>query len=477
MLAMDGAKKRYYLLVISVAISSFMAGLNNYIVNVSLPSISNYFNVSTAVASRIVLAYLITLTSSLLFFGRLGDRMGQKRILILGYSIFTACSLFCGLSTSMGILVFFRLIQGLGGAMLSSSSFAIIAKHIPYNMTGRSYGIMSSSVALGITLGAPLGGFISGYFSWPWIFFINVPVGVMAIILASIIVPNDSPFTVPTDMDGKGKGFDPLGAFLSFIGLATLIYGINTGRTAGWLSPSIVGAFALSSIMLSLFVLHEFKYVKPLLDFNLFKNIRFTLAILRTFMAFMIIAGNTFLLPFYLEVVKKMSPPRVSIVLLVYASIHVIFSPYIGKLSDRIAPRKLCLIGMASASLSALFFSFTLGLKGIIPPYIFVVWLSLSYIFFFAPNNKQIMHTAEQGKQGEAAGLMNTTAFLSMAFGVAFFEIAFSSSLPYVPSVDLSLSKAGIPEHILIKGFSNAYLLGSLLCFFAFLCSLPWKKD
>jgi EmrB/QacA subfamily drug resistance transporter len=466
-------KRRHLLIVISVAFSAFMSGLNNYIVNVSLPTISNYFSTGTGEISRVILAYLLTLTSSLLLFGQLGDRIGLKRVFITGYTVFTLGSLLCGLSAGINMLVGFRLLQGLGAAMLSSSGFAIIAKYLPPDQTGRSYGMVSASVALGITTGAPLGGLITGYLAWQWIFFVNVPIGIIAIITASRYIPGE-PAGKNSYKETK-KSFDVPGAVLSFFGLVTLLYGINMGKAMGWTSPSILVSFASAVILLALFVARELTCVSPLLDFNLFKNRTLTFALLATSMVFMFVAGNTFLLPFYLEIVKHLTIQQTSMVLFLYALVHVIFSPRVGRLADRVRPGKLCAVGLASASLSTFFFSYALRLNSIAHVLVFAVWIASSYVFFFAPNSKQIMHLAPAGQHGSASGVMNTTAFLSMIFGVALFEKVFSHGFSDMLPKGVSLSRAGIPTPLLVQGFSNAYVFGGFVCLLAFFFSLASK--
>ncbi len=460
--------RRHLLIVASVAFSAFMSGLNNYIVSVSLPTIANYFNTDTGEISRVILAYLLTLTSSLLLFGQLGDRIGLKKIFITGYTVFTTGSLLCGLSPGINMLVGFRLLQGLGASMLSSSGFAIIAKYLPPDQTGRSYGMVSASVALGITTGAPLGGIITGYLAWQWIFFVNVPIGAVAIFIAGKCIPSD-----PTRKGlQEEKGFDAPGAVLSFFGLATLLYSINVGKATGWTSPTIIVSFALAVGLLALFAVRETTCKYPLLDFSLFRNRTLSFALLATSMVFMWVAANTFLLPFYLEIVKHLSIQQTSMVLFLYALVHVIFSPQVGKLADRVQPGKLCTIGLASASLSTFFFSCTLRLDTMTYVLVFAVWIAISYVFFFAPNSKQIMRLAPTGSHGSASGILGTTSFLSMIFGVAIFEKIFSHGFQDFLPKGVSLSRAGVPASLLIQGFSTAYIFGGIACLAAFCFSL-----
>ena len=330
--------------------------------------------------------------------------------------------------------------------------------------------MVSASVALGITAGAPLGGLITGYLAWQWIFFVNVPIGIAAIITAVQCIPGDP--ARKGLREEERKSFDVPGAVLSFFGLATLLYGINMGKSLGWTSPSILISFVLAIVLLTLFVARELTCTSPLLDFSLFKDRTLRFALLATSMVFMFVAGNTFLLPFYLEIIKHLTIQQTSMVLFLYALVHVIFSPHVGRLADRVRPGKLCAIGLASASLSTFFFSYALRLQSIAHVLIFAVWIAFSYVFFFAPNSKQIMHLAPAGSHGSASGVMNTTAFLSMIFGVALFEKVFSHGFADILPRGVSLLRAGIPTPLLVQGFSNAYIFGGFVCLLAFSFSL-----
>ena len=216
------------LIVISVAFSSFLVRLNNYMVNISLPTITRSFGVTSSDASRIISSYLLIITTTLLLFGKLGDRIGLKRVFISGYVIFTVGSLMCGLSHDIDMLIGSRFVQGIGSAMLLAVSFAIISHFLPEGNTGWAFGITSTASALGVATGAPVGGIITGYLSWNWAFFINVPVGIVAVIVAMKYIPGTKPGSSSApEREGGRKGFDFLGAILSFTKLKLLIYNLN----------------------------------------------------------------------------------------------------------------------------------------------------------------------------------------------------------------------------------------------------------
>ena len=472
---MAQTKKKFFLIVLSVAFASFMVRLNNYTVNVSLPSIAEHFDIGTGQVSRIVMSYLLIITSTLLLFGKLGDRIGLKKVFLCGYATFVIGSLLSGLSHGIHTLIGSRVIQGIGGSMLLATSFAIISKFLPSDRTGWAFGITSTASALGVATGAPLGGVITGYLSWNWIFFINVPVGIIAIGVAGKNIPKEA-------IRGRGlrKGiekekFDFLGALLSFLGLSTLLYGFNMGKEMGWGSPVIIFCFVFSFALFFLLILRENRISTPLLDLTLFKNIKFTFALCATFMSYLLISGNAFILPFYLKTTKGLNPQQIGTVLLVYSIIYVVMSSRAGKLADKVSPVVLCTIAMLSAAINTFVFSYFLRFEGLLFVLVFLVWMAFSFVFFFSPNNKQVMGFAPQNRHGVASGLFNTTTNLSMVFGVALFEVVFSQFSGNVSLKTSGLQSSGIQQVALLKGFHAAYVLGGLVCVGALIFSLLVK--
>ncbi len=173
----EARRRKYYPVILCIAFAVFMVRLDGYIVNISLPTIARYFQVGTSEVSWIVLIYLLVMTGCMLILGKLGDRFGLKRIFLMGYLVFSVSSLFCGLAPTIHTLDLARAVQGVGGAMMIVSAFAIVSRLLPEHLTGWAFGVCSFANSLGIMVGSPLGGFITGFFSWKWIFLINVPIG------------------------------------------------------------------------------------------------------------------------------------------------------------------------------------------------------------------------------------------------------------------------------------------------------------
>ncbi len=450
----------------SVAFSSFLVRLNNYMVNVSLPTITHSFGISSSQAAQILSSYLLIITTMLLLFGKLGDRIGLKRVFISGYAVFTVGSLLCGLSHNFTMLVISRLIQGIGASMLLAVSFAIISYFLPQDRTGWAFGITSTASALGVATGAPVGGLITGYLSWNWSFFINVPVGIVAIIAGLRYIPGGDMAGKPATRE-KGEAFDFPGAILSFAGLALLIWGINHLDENGWLSLVTIGCLGSALILLLVFIWWEGRHPNPLLDVRLFYRPRYTFALIATFFAYMLISGNGMLLPFYLNIVKGLNAQQTGMVLIAYSVIYVFLSPVAGRLSDKVRPALLCSVATFSATACVLVFSFSLYRSGYSSVFVYLVWLALSFVFFFSPNNNQVMTYAPADKRGVSSGLFNTMNNLGMVFGVTVIEAVFAAR---VPGSNVSVQE--LAAACAMEGFRDAYLTGGLCCFIAFVFSL-----
>src|SRR4030043_70082 len=181
-----------WLILILISLASFMGALDATIVNISLPTISKYFQCDIATVSWVAMAYLLILSSTLIAFGRVADIRGYKKIYIAGFATFTIGSLLCGFSSNIYLLIGFRVLQGIGAAMLQAIGGAMIVRYLPEKNRGIAFGILTTSAAVGLAAGTPLGGFFFHVFAWRLFFFINVPVGVMAIILGIAVLPGDT---------------------------------------------------------------------------------------------------------------------------------------------------------------------------------------------------------------------------------------------------------------------------------------------
>ncbi len=458
--SIDALRKKHIWIVVSVLFAAFMSKLDVYIVNISLPSIALYFNTTPSVVARTVLAYLIVGTSTLLFFGKLGDRFGQKRVFIAGYAVFTLGSLMCGISPTMNILVISRVFQGLGAAMLISAAYAIIPKHLPGEINGWAFGILSLGAALGIAVGAPVGGFINRFMTWHWVFLINVPVGIIAIIMSWKMIPPEKTRETKINM----KEFDIPGTLLSLSGLSLLLYAINTGHSAGWTSARVLLPILFSIILIALFCIWELKSATPILDFTIFKDRRFVFATLSGFFGLAVLGGSSFIMPFYLELGKKLDSMTSGFILMSFSIGYVVVAPIAGRLADRIQPSLLSAAGMTSLVFAAFFFSQTLAIKGLAFSIIYLIWLSVSFAVFFSPNNSFVMSIPSEDRKGMASGCYNAIGAFGTAMGVAVFETVFSFGASRSGTLSAIISKTPAAA---AYGCKLAFIAGMMLAIIA----------
>ncbi|MFA6562920.1 MAG: DHA2 family efflux MFS transporter permease subunit [Verrucomicrobiia bacterium] len=441
-------------LVGCVAVAVFMARLDIYVVNISLPAIARHFHADTSAVSWVTMSYLLFNCGAMMLIGRIADTVSSRTLFIWGYAIFTAGSLFCGLATSLGMLVFFRCVQGLGGSILVIMTYAAVSRFLPAAKVGGAMGILAMCGALGVAMGSPLGGFLTERLSWQWVFFVNVPIGVLAILLAS--------WTIPGGMGaGKRMGkLDYLGTMLSILGVVSFILALNVGQKEGWDSPPFPALLALSAVSGWLFVARQLKAKDPLIAPSLLKERRFLLANAVSVSGLILMGGNAFLMPFFLELVKSLSTERAGLVLMVYSVTFMILSPLAGRLADRFAPWRLCVAGMGVAAAGCFLFTRTLGAPGLASVVIFLVGIALAYALFMAANAKQVLSSAPMEQKGSASAVFGMLCNLSLLIGVNIFETFYAETGVTPGSATPLAPDAGQ----WVPGFSHAYLFGACAC-------------
>ncbi|MFA4848244.1 MAG: MFS transporter [Methanoregula sp.] len=443
---------RIALLIISFA--AFMASLDSTIVNISLPTIASSFNVDISIVSWVSLAYLLVLASLLLVFGKLGDLYGFRRVFIAGFAVFAFGSLLCGLSESIYQLIAFRALQGIGGAALEALAPAMILIYLPASRRGWALGMLATVVSLGIAAGPILGGVITEHISWHWIFLINVPVGIIAVLLAARYLPADVPST-------SNAAFDTAGAALILLALTTLLFPLNQGLELGWTSPIILGSFCASLLFWVLFFIHEKHCKAPLVDMRLFSSHNYLFGNAAGLLIMMVYNGLIFLLPFFFEIVQGRSAESAGFLLAIPAIALMLVGPVSGSLSDRYGSRlpTLCACILAAAAMY-LFSCFTpnTGLLFIIGA---MALIGIAIGFFFPPNMSQILGSGGKEGEGVASSVMMTIRNTGSVFGVAIFGTI-------VVQVVIGMMAyrhviAASPD-VLSTGFSIAFSIGIILC-------------
>ncbi|MCX6246697.1 MAG: MFS transporter [Bacteroidetes bacterium] len=442
------------LTIIVIAISIFMTNLDTSIVNIAMPAFTRIFHADTGEVSRVVLMYLLATVSLLLVFGKLSDLKGPEKIFTLGYLVFTVSSGLCAFAPSIALLVLFRFLQGIGSAMLLATWGAIAVKYLPMEIRGRAYGLVTVFGGVGMAIGAPVGGFLIKYLSWKWIFLINIPVGIAALILIRLILNRKN------DRREQQERFDFPGAVLSFFGILVLFTLLHTGQDFGWLTWKTALLFLTAAGCLTGLYYRERKAVSPLLNIRILKNKKVLAGFATTVIVTMILMGFNFLFPFFFSFVRHLEPEKTGLLLMTFPIVTILVSPVSGYLCDKGSPR--------TVSLAALFFILVSGMLfatfGIQTSYYFVISAFLLFgiglALFFTANTALLMSHATPAVSGMFTALISAVSYLGSALGINFFELIFSFRFPQTGT---ATAIASLPADLLTQGFFYASVFGIIL--------------
>lgn len=406
----EGAGK--WIVVAIVAIGVFMVTLDSSIVNISLPAIAQYFGVPlNGTVEWVIISYLIANVALLLTGGRLADMVGRKPIWIAGLALFTLGSALCGLAPSLGMLVAARAFQGLGGSLMLAVSPAMLTSAFPRGEFGRALGWNAAVVGIGISAGPALGGIITDHFTWRWIFFLNVPVGLLGIAATLLFLTER--------VRRKRTQLDIPGAVLLAIGLGGLMLGISFGQEWGWTSPLLLGVLVVSILALVAMILVEIRAANPIIDFSLFTNRIFVSANVSLVLSFVSLFAVSFLLPFYLVQLRDFSLTEAGLLQTPLSLTLVVLSPTTGALADRFGSRWLAAGGLAIACFGLLLIS-TLDTTSSVAMMIAVlIILGAGESLFFPPNNSTLMGAAPRHRRGVASSMMATSRAIGQSASVA----------------------------------------------------------
>ena len=413
---------RKWWVLIAIGTGSFMAALDGSVVNTILPILRDAFKSNIATIEWTVTVYLLVLSGLLLSFGRLGDLRGHKAIYVWGFGIFVVSSALCGISWSPLMLVVFRGIQAIGGAMLASNSPAIVTGNFSAEQRGRAFGLVSTMTYLGLTVGPSLGGWLTQAFGWRAVFYINVPVGALAIILSLIFIPQDVP--------GEHKErFDLPGAAIFLFGLTTLLLALNQGAELGWTSLSVLGLLAAAALLLTAFIVVELRSPEPMLDLSLFRVPLFSMSTASAVLNYICVYSITFLMPFYLIQGRGLNPAQAGLLLTAQPILMAITAPLSGAISDRLGSRRPGILGMSVLALGL----FLLSRLGLQTEWWFVAMaLAVAGIgtgTFISPNTSALMGAAPRTRQGIASGVQATARNFGMVLGIGLAGAIFTTYL------------------------------------------------
>jgi EmrB/QacA subfamily drug resistance transporter len=405
------------------SIALFMAALDNLVVTTALPVIRASFQANLAELEWIVNAYTLTFAVLLLTGAALGDRFGRKRLFIIGLAVFTGGSAIAALSSDVTTLIVARAIQGLGGAILTPLSLTILSAAVPAERRAVALGAWGGIAGLAIAIGPLVGGAITEGLAWQFIFWVNVPIGLIAIPLA---------WARLTETHGPSSRLDLPGLGLVSVGLLAVVWGLVRANEQGWTSPEILGSFGVGAGFLALFVAWEARSAEPMLPLRLFRSRSFsaanTVSLLMTFGMF----GSIFLLAQFFQVVQHYSPLQAGLRTLPWTIMPVFVAPLAGLLSARTGTRPMIVLGMSLQAIALGWLSLvatpTVDYLAFVPPFVIA---GTGMGLFFAPIANVVLSAVRPEEEGKASGANNAIRELGGVFGVAVLASIFSATGSY----------------------------------------------
>ena len=418
----------------AIAMGTFASVVDHGNVVVALPTIAEHFSTDLPTAQWVVVGNILAISALLLPMGRLSDIVGRKRVYIFGFVVFLIGAFVSGSAPNVGILIFGRIIQGVGAAMSQATGMAMLVAAFPSKERGTALGAHVSIVGLGGVAGPAVGGMLVATLGWQWVFYIHIPFVLIVIAVAMLVLQDQR-----QDKDARRPSFDWLGAALSAALLIALLVGLSVGPSAGWGSPPIVAALVGFLALLGGFIWRELHTPAPLLELSLFRRQSFSLGISAGFLSFLAGSSSRFLMPFYLQKVLHFSVGKVGLIMVPNALAMIMFGPVSGRLSDRYGWRILNVGGMVLMATGLFVLSFVTHSSPLGLAMAGTIIQSSGMGLFQSPNHSVILSTVEPSKYGVVAGLTqlmrNSANLTSVALSTALVTgvMAFKG---YPPSLD-----------------------------------------
>jgi EmrB/QacA subfamily drug resistance transporter len=405
-------RKGYHWFVVgTVCVGAFMAALDASVINIALPTLRRHFHTSMYIVVWVSLAYLLTLAGLIIPFGRLADMFGRRWMYSLGFSVFIFGSLLCGISPNLPLLLTARIVQAIGAAMLQANSVSIITAATPANARGRAIGIQASAQGIGLSIGPAVGGALITFLNWRWIFFVNLPIGLIGTVLGILLLPRDQKATVR-------EHFDFAGALWFIPAVVSLIYFMNVGLTSGWLSKYVVASYCLFMVGAWFFVRVERNSPCPMVDLSLFRNRAFSIGGLTGVLSFAVMYAVLYLCPFYFDNVLHIDPFLSGLYLTLIPIGMTILTPISGLIADRLGARSPTILGMVASTLGCLLLCFIRAEVDIPVVLVGLLLVGIGLGMFTPPNNSSVMNSAPLNRLGVAGGILNMARTLGMGLGV-----------------------------------------------------------
>jgi len=459
------AHMEYKWIVLSVTtIGALMAAIDSTIVILGLPDMMVDLHSDLISMIWVIMAYILISTVFLLTFGRIADMLGRVRLYNLGFAIFTIGSALCGLSGSATQLILFRLVQGSGAALLVVNSVAILTEAFPPNERGRALGINGVTWAAGGVLGPVLGGLILSLGSWRWIFYVNVPIGLIGTLWGYRVLKELS-------IRKKGERFDFPGALTFSVSLVSILLALTLGIQQGWTNAPILALFAAFFAFMLIFLWWEQRARSPVIDFTLFKARVYNFSVLSAMMQGLALFAVNFLVIFYLQGVRGYSPLHAALLLIPLSLVSAIMAPVSGIIADRIGARVPATLGLLIQA-GALVWLMQITTT---TPYLQIAGglalMGLGGGLFYAPNTSAAMNAAPVQRLGIASATLATLRQAGMVTSFALSLAVAAASLPRDVMFRLFVgTNVGLGSSVMqsfVIGMHSAFLVSIFLCLIA----------
>lgn len=432
--------------LIVTTLGSFIVPFMGSSINIALPSIGREFSLDALMLNWVTTSYLMSIAAFLLPFGRISDIYGIKKIFLLGFTLFTFFSFFSALSPSVSFLIGSRILQGIGASMTASTGVAILSSVFPPDKKGSVLGINVAAVYTGLSCGPFFGGLLTQHLGWRSIFFINIPAGLIIIVYSLLQLKGEW-------AEARGEKFDWLGSILYSSALITMMFGFFQMSS----SFGIILLF-LGLIGIWLFIRWELRVKSPVFEMRLLTENRvFAFSNLAALINYSATFALNFLLSLYLQSVRGLKPQEAGLILVSAPVMQALFSPFAGRISDRIEPRKVASVGMTLTTLGLFFFIF-LDERTALPKIVAcLLLLGFGFALFSSPNTNAVMSSVEKRSYGVASGTLSTMRSVGMMFSMGLVMVIFSIFMGRIPIAPPYF-------HLFLKSVRGAFLLFTILC-------------
>lgn len=399
----------------TVSIGVFMAVLDANIVNIALPSVMTSFRTDLITVEWVVLAYLLTISVTVLPMGRLSDIVGRKEVYRAGFGVFILGSALCGVAPGVEWLIAARMIQALGASITMANGLAITTAIFPARQRGQALGLNSTTVAVGATLGPTLGGLLVDALGWRSIFYLNLPVGLIGMAMAHLVLREE----LVTTTGHKRPSFDWPGAVTSAVTLGAFILAMSRAEVWGWTALPTLALLSTAIVFFVAFIVVERRSADPMIDLAFFRNRAFAAGVGASFLNFLAMSSNQFLMPFFLQTVQGYQARQAGLMITPVAVMLAVMGPVSGRLSDRFGARAFSSIGLGIVGLALLWLSFIPRDASYVQVLAALAMVGAGIGLFQSPNNSSVLSTVPRASYGTTAAFLNLTRNTGQVTGIA----------------------------------------------------------